>query len=628
MHTHPPRPSHPPRPGPPSGESDEILAARLSNRAEDGTPHPVALLMARHWQSAYDYSVVCLASSANVAPMVAAASFHQVLDELTRGASGAALRPLLLVTVRDTVREWAGNGPISAALPHLRKPAGGRGLRAAKSTPSENRMLAQRAFLSLPGLAQCLLWHTEVEAEPISVPAGLSGLDAGTASAALEQAREQFRAGCVRAHQELAPTKECRFYNRLLDVPIRRGGALLPDVRQHLLECRYCRFAAEQLSHFEAGLGTLLAESVLGWGARRYLESRPGRAGQGARTNAAAPADRDGPLGDGPRGGGRPGGGRGRAAGGGRHRLLPQFTASGRRPPPRGLDAKTVVTGAGIASAAVLVTVLAAAMWSDDGGGADPAASSSATGGPTAATPGQASPSPPAGSSPPDSAGLPTVPRQTRLRNLAADLCLDVRGGKAGTGTGTALAVCSAAWTQQWSYERDGLMRSVAAPELCLDSHADASGLVVLGRCAAESAKRADDVRYDLTAQGELRPRWNGKLAVTPVAPDPKADVVSKVRDGSDDQRWVTDAPPAGPDSLSIAGTATPPARPSTAPPPSADAPEEPDERGTDPSAAPEEAPSESYREDRVVTVGDDPSRAPVLPSPVQVPDVLTGVGL
>lgn len=47
------------------------------------------------------------------------------------------------------------------------------------------------------------------------------------------------------------------------------------------MECRYCRHAAEQLSHFEGGLEVLLAETVLGWGARRYLDSRPGRGGSG-----------------------------------------------------------------------------------------------------------------------------------------------------------------------------------------------------------------------------------------------------------------------------------------------------------------------------------------------------------
>ncbi|MFD1275331.1 hypothetical protein ACFQ51_38505 [Streptomyces kaempferi] len=203
----------------------------------------MALLMARHWQSTYDYAVVCLASSSHIASMVAATSFHYALDCLIRGESGAALRPRLLVTVRDTVKEWSAEDRISGVLPDLGKPAGGRGMRVAGSSGSltaENRKLAERSFHTLPGSAQCLLWHTEVEAEPISVPAGLSGMDLGTAVAALEQAREQFRQGCVRAHRELAPSGECGYYNRLLDVPTRRGGAPLPEDRHHLAGCAHC----------------------------------------------------------------------------------------------------------------------------------------------------------------------------------------------------------------------------------------------------------------------------------------------------------------------------------------------------------------------------------------------------
>lgn len=80
--------------------------------------------MARHWQPAYDYSVICLASSANIASMVTATSFHQVLDRLMRGETGVALRPRLLVTVRDTVKAWSAEDRISGVLPDLRKPAG------------------------------------------------------------------------------------------------------------------------------------------------------------------------------------------------------------------------------------------------------------------------------------------------------------------------------------------------------------------------------------------------------------------------------------------------------------------------------------------------------------------------
>ncbi|MER5209823.1 RICIN domain-containing protein [Streptomyces sp. NPDC002838] len=529
---HPPRPPYPP-PGGASEESDESLGAALRARPDGESGPAVALLMARHWQPAHDYAVICLASPADTASMVTAAAYHQVLDRLALGEPGVALRPRLLVAVRDTVREWSAEGRISGVLPELGKPAGGRGMRAAKSMTPENRKLAERSFHTLPGLARCLLWHVEVEAEPITIPAGLLGMDTDTASAALEQAREKFREGCVHAHRELAPTKDCRFYNRLLDVPIRRGGALLPDVQHHLGECRHCRNAAEQLSHFEGGLGVLLAEAVLGWGARRYLDTRPGRSRQTPRTRGSA------------------------RHGGGRRRLLPGIPTPGRRTPGGPRSSRTLLTGVGLASAGLLATVFVAGLWSDDDG-ADPAASTNAIGG-VGVAPGNG-PTPPTASSAPGTAQLPVVPDRTRLRNAAADLCVDITG-RPEAGRGTELAACSSAATQQWSYEDDGLLRSVADPHLCLDSHLDA-GVVVLGSCAGEKAKRADDVRYDLTVQGELLPRWDEQLALTSTTEDPGADIVVKVRDDSDRQRWLTDPPAtASPGSLSDPGTQTPSAR-------------------------------------------------------------------
>ncbi|MGW4757054.1 RICIN domain-containing protein [Streptomyces chartreusis] len=525
---HPPRPPYPPPGGVPE-ESDEGLAARLRGRPDGEAGPSVALLMARHWQPVREYAVICLASPADVVDLVTAAAFHQVLDRLALGEPAVALRPRLLVAVRETVRHWSSDDRIAGVLPELGKPAGGRGMRAAKSMTPENRKLADRSFQALPGLARCLLWHTEVEAEPLSVPAGLLGLDTVTAAAALEQARDKFREGCVHAHRELAPTKDCRFYNRLLDVPIRRGGALLPDVQQHLTECRYCRNAAEQLSHFEGALGGLIAESVLGWGARRYLDTRPGR-----NKDAAARA-------------------RGSARhGAGRRRLLSRIPAQMRRPPGGPRSSRTLLTGVGLASAGLIAIMLAAGLLSDDDG-VDPAAS--ATGG------GTATGLPPAVSTaPPGTAQLPNAPRQTRLRNAESELCLDIRG-TAEAGAGTELVKCSDDDTQQWSYEKDGLLRSVAEPDLCLDSHADA-GVVILGKCVDGDSKRADDVRYDLTVQGELLPRWDEQLALAATTADAGADIVVKVRDGSESQRWFTDPPTSpSPGSLSGAEVETPGAR-------------------------------------------------------------------
>ncbi|MFI8167767.1 RICIN domain-containing protein [Streptomyces sp. NPDC085931] len=534
---HPPRPPYPP-PGGDRGESDESLAAPLRGSPEgEVAAHSVALLMARHYQPVHDYAVICLASSAQVAAMVTGTAFHRTLNRLAFGESAVALRPALLVTVRDTIREWSGDDRISAVLPALQKPAGGRGLRAAPSMTPENRVLAERAFQALPAAARCVLWHVEVEADAMTVPAGLLGMDTDLASAALEQARDAFREGVVRAHRELAPTQDCRFYNRLLDVPIRRGGAFLPDVQDHVDQCRYCRDAAEQLSHFEGPLGPLLAEAVLGWGARRYLDSRPGRASHGTRGGRA----------------GRRGGRRGTRG----HRLLariplPARGTGGTRIPQALRSSRGLLSGVGAVSAGVLTAVLILGTASYDGGEADPAGSHSAGGGDNAT------------STPPGTAGLPTAPGVTRLRNTGADLCLDIRDLPK-EGAGTKLAPCSSVWTQQWTYEKDGSLRSVADPGLCLDSHKDA-GVVVLGTCADEDAERGDDVRYDLTVRGELLPRWDEQFALAPADDEPDADIVVKVRDRSDAQRWQAEPAPTASGSLSIEERESPAARQVTVP--------------------------------------------------------------
>ncbi|MGW1862254.1 hydrolase, partial [Streptomyces collinus] len=363
---HPPRPPYPP-PGVDPGESDESLAAPLRAGSDAEAARSAALLMARHWRPAQDYAVVCLAVPGPLAHMVTATAFHQVLDRLALGEPAEALRPRLLVAVRDTVLNWSTTDRITEVLPGLQKPAGGRGMRMAKTLIPENRALSERSFHGLPRLEQALLWHTEVEAEPLAVPAGLLGLDGDSAAVALEQAREKFREGCVRAHRELAPSTDCRHYNRLLDVPIRRGGALLPDVRQHLDGCPYCRHAAEQLGRIEGGLGVLLAEAVLGWGAHRYLESRPGRSRTGpARTRGTSRRS----------GGGRRGEPAGRLpeSGGGRRRAGARPGAADRRAPGAGLSARALLSGVGVASVVLLATVLVLTVWPDGGGRVDPVA--------------------------------------------------------------------------------------------------------------------------------------------------------------------------------------------------------------------------------------------------------------
>ncbi|CAL9642364.1 hypothetical protein SUDANB105_06383 [Streptomyces sp. enrichment culture] len=495
---YPPRPPCPPRHGSGPGLPDRDLVARLGGPEYDS--RALALLLARHWRAVHEYAAICLASRESSAAMVATAAFRQVLGS---PAAGGALRPRLLAAVRETVADWAADAVLTSLLPDLGKPTGGRGLRAARPATPERRRLAERAFHTLPAAAQCLLWHMEVEAEPISIPAGLSGVDTLTAATVLEQAREQFRTGCVRAHRELAPTKECRFHNRLLDIPMRRGGTLLPDVRRHLQECRYCRYAAEQLAHFDGSLGVLLAETVLGWGARRYLDSRPGRTG-----TAAAPHTT-----------------RTRPAGGGRHRVTAVRggrSALSRRPTKAALLV-------GVTSLALLATLLVVRGWSGDNGVAP---GTHATWGAPSGHTVRPSPTPQLPSA--DPADHADEVRGGRLRNLDADRCLDT-GGAPEAGARAGLAACSSAG--QWSYRGDGLLRSATDPALCLDA---GDRTVVLAECAEPAGR----TRYDLTVRGELLPRRHRGRAV---AAGSDADVVVTGRDGSAAQRWEVEPVEDGP---------------------------------------------------------------------------------
>ncbi|MGY4928723.1 ricin-type beta-trefoil lectin domain protein [Streptomyces sp. 900105755] len=516
---YPPRPPYSPRPGSTPAESDRNLIAQLTG-APAARHHAVALLLARHWRATCDYAVVCLAAATPTAQLVASAAFERVLGRLAGGAVGGALRPQLLVAVRETVRTWAADEAVSVVAPELRKTTGGRGLSAARPGTPERRQLAERAFQALPGASQCLLWHTEVEAEPINIPAGLLGVDTATATAALGQAREQFRTGLVRAHRELAPSKECRFYNRLLDVPIRRGGALLPDVQRHLTECRYCRHAAEQLSHFDGGLEVLLAETVLGWGARRYLDSRPG---PGGVVEAWPAGDEDAGT---------------AAVPGGRHRTE---AGSGRR--------KALLAGAGLVSLALLATVLVAKSWSDDNGVPRPGTTTWGAPGVGTTGSGSALNQPSAGSPSPASVGEPVEIAHGRLRSLDAGRCVDVRGGRVRTGAELLLGRCSDAGSQQWSYQDDGMLRSALDPTLCLAADPGARSVVVSG-CLVH----AGEVSYDLTVRGELLLRWDKDLAL---AADGTRVVVAG-RNGSVRQQWELESGSDGSAQMPGAPGATP----------------------------------------------------------------------
>ncbi|MFI2628937.1 ricin-type beta-trefoil lectin domain protein [Streptomyces collinus] len=295
-------PSNSPAPARSFGATDEQLSAEL-RKWTGATPalHPVGELLDRHWEAAFGYARLCTDGPRSAGILTTAAFTRLFGETLRQNGPTSAWRSHLLVTVRRIAAEWAGDHRVGMLHPELLTGTGEGERPASRLLPSQRRRLLSGAFQRLPQSARCLLWHVDVEAEPLTSPAGLLGLDEEGARVELGRARDRLREECLQLHRELAPDEECRRYLRLLDVTYRRGGlALDPDLRAHIEGCGHCDAAADQLDQFNHGLGAALSEAVLGWGGRAYAQSRADEAGESA--GGGRPAER-----------GRPGGSAGAA---------------------------------------------------------------------------------------------------------------------------------------------------------------------------------------------------------------------------------------------------------------------------------------------------------------------------
>ncbi|MER6711138.1 RICIN domain-containing protein [Streptomyces sp. NPDC000877] len=576
-------PSNSPAPARGPGATDEQLSAEL-RKWTGATPalHPVGELLDRHWEAGFAYARLCTDGSRSAGILTTAAFTRLFGETLRQNGPTSAWRPQLLVTVRRIAAEWAGDHRRDMLHPGLLTGAGDGERPAARLLPPHNRRLLSGAFQRLPQSARCLLWHIEVEAEPLTAPAGLLGLDEEGARVELGRARDRLREECLQLHRELAPDEECRRYLRLLDVTYRRGGVGIDaDLRAHIEGCGHCSAAADQLARFNDGLGVALAEAVLGWGGRDYAENRPGEAavpGDPAGEARTAPAGAapgafpdpvaltgtigesfTGPDGIPPAPATPPTAPVAPGTNAAQDGTAAQAPASGSlsTPPaaaPRGRRAQGPRTArsrsahkaarraarrrnltAGVLTVSGLV-VLPLVLWStgNSGDGAPSAGADRPSG-----TPGSDA-GEPAGD--PSWAGAGDAEKgalRGRLHNVASGLCVGVEGKKAVEDAEAVLTPCSAATAQQWTYETDGLLRNGAAPDLCLDSRLGYS--VRLAPCTGASQPDTRNVRYDFTLQGALVPRWNQDLALAPAATDGSGALVLKARADDEAQRWVVD---------------------------------------------------------------------------------------
>lgn len=530
----------------------ELTDAQLSAELKKWTGaspalQPVGELLDRHWAAGFAYARLCT-STARAAGMLTTAAFTRLFGQTLRQTGPtSAWRPQLLLTVRRVAGGWDTDQRRELLHPELRTGAAGGERAAARLLPPAHRRLLSGAFQRLPQSARCLLWHTEVESEPLRIPAGLLGLDEEGARVELGRARDRLREECLQVHRELAPDQECRQYLRLLDVTYRRGGVDIdPDLRGHLDGCKHCRDTADQLDCFNHGLGPALAEAVLGWGAREYVESRA----RSADDESVPVAEAATVVGE--------------NFGAGQARDTPPTAAppsscrrTARKAARRAVRRRNLTVGVVTVGALVVVPLV---LWAALGSEGDTAP---ADGGRATEGTGSQGRTPTTG---PSWAGAEEAAQGTltgRLYNIASGLCVGVVGGKVVKGAETELAECSAQAGQQWVYETDGRLRSAADPELCLDS-----GLGYSVRL--DSCTDTGEVRYDFTLQGTLVPRGDQELALTPAATDGSGALVLKTRKDDTAQRWVIDTsrPELQLEAVNWAEPATPVAPPAPKPTP------------------------------------------------------------
>lgn len=596
--------------------TDEQLSAELKKwTGATPAPHPVGELLDRHWEAAFAYARLCT-DGERAAGMLTTAAFTRLFGEtLRQNGPTAAWRPHLLVTVRRIAAEWDADGRRDLLHPALRSEGENGDRAAARLLPPVHRRMLSRAFQRLPQSARCLLWHTEVEAEPLAVPAGLLGLEDDGARAELARARERLREECLQVHRELATDDECHRYHRLLDVTCRRGGVDLdPDLRAHLEQCRHCAHTADQLRQFEGLLGAALAEGVLGWAATAYVQARvagdgesadpvaeqlPSYGGEAFTDGNPAPSPLPGDpvdAGADSRAGVRAGAfSRLGARTGGPSRTRPVPGADSRAGSRRSAHkaARRAARRRNLTAAVLTVSglvVLPLVVWAaiGSGDGTAPAADSGPAKTPAPGTDAAAS-DPSWIDSGEDAQGT----LRGRLHNVASGLCIGIVGTKAVSGAETELAACSSAAGQQWSYAPDGLLRSAANADLCLDSRLGYS--VRLAPCAGASQPDPKNVRYDFTLQGTLVPRSGQNLALAPAATDGSGALVLKNRVDSAAQRWVIDTSQPDPQMQFVnwGADSTPSDTPEPASTPKAAKPPTPTPAPT-PSATPTAPPSTS----------------------------------
>lgn len=292
-----------------TGGQEPSSDADLITRMRGGDDSAYEELYRRHAEAVRRYARTCC-RDAHTADDLASEVFARMLQAV-RGGSGPehAVRAYLLTTVRRVAAGWTKSAKREQLVEDFAVFAA-QAQRSSEVSDDDTldlgadvlamheaeRSMVMQAFRSLSEEWQAVLWHTEVEDDPLSEVAPLFGHASPNATAQLaSRAREGLKQAYLQAHVSvsLAADDECAIYADRLGAYARGRLRTRAErgLRKHLEDCAKCRLAAGQIKELASGIPGLVPVAVIGWfGAAGYTVKAGLIIGGGAAGAAGAGA--------------------------------------------------------------------------------------------------------------------------------------------------------------------------------------------------------------------------------------------------------------------------------------------------------------------------------------------------
>ncbi|MGW7369356.1 ricin-type beta-trefoil lectin domain protein [Streptomyces sp. NPDC054841] len=567
----------------PAGEKADYATlsdAELTERIRAGAPpaYPATQeLKRRHMPAVLTYARLCGRNHGS-GYQLAVQAFGLAAQEACRGIEPRGnWRHHLLMLVQRVGLSWAAGGRRDRLEPDfvawtddtadtadIADTAGGAdsadaagiasGMPGTRRLRSEASSAMLTGFYRLPEVTRGVLWYAVVDEEPDATVATCLGIRPSMVAELRDKAHNAMRQAYIHAYLERGGDRKCLGFRRIIEAAARpEDRRRSEDLTIHLSECPRCTRLVTELARMADNPRAVIAEGLLRWGGSAYVArgtvpglsdpvpARPDRSRSTAgRWGFTA-------FGRAPRSGGTP-------------------PEGARRPSPTVVLVAVAVAGA-VVSGALLqsssedpVTARRAeeppvqAAWPTPAS-PPPVLSASPTRKPSkkpsrSASPSTSAPAPeppapaPSPSAPPRPVPIAPGGGYVQVVNARSGLCLDIENGVMENRTDVVTARCNGARTQRWSLDSNGLLRSNADPDYCLDSRGDTDRGAGIWSCASVEGKNGLNLLFAADGSGAIHPMIAPDFALEPVDGSEGSSLGFDPADGESNQRWTAGTVP------------------------------------------------------------------------------------